>query len=387
MELFLLYREQSLARRSLKMIVRILGSLILFAGLIYGAEDVAQGNTALQEPNMTMIPQTNPAQNTAQDTQTPQPPLAKGQRDPSLAYPPNTPTPKITRDVAPTYVDNFKRDQFQAQPTLNAAIALAKKGEMEQALKLFSQSCDEGNPAGCFGAGLMHMYGQGTINDQQKAVAYYQEACSGGDAVACTNLAIAYDDGVGIQMDKERALQYYLVGCEGGDSISCTNAGWMYANGVGTPKNYYQSLNSYNKACNLGSELGCYNLGLMSNTYNVYGVDKDRLGALDMNYIACSQGDMVGCANLGYLYSTGEAGAPLNYYNAAKYFDLACQNGVLSACNNLAVLYDNGRGVLQDRLRAMELFALACQNGFETSCQNYRIMNSNSRGSTRILGW
>ncbi|WP_199919418.1 hypothetical protein [Helicobacter enhydrae] len=50
------------------------------------------------------------------------------------------------------------------------------------------------------------------------------------------------------------------------------------------------------------------------------------------------------------------------------------------------MLFDNGRGVLQDRLRAMDLFAFACQNGFETACQNYRIMNSNNSGRIKLFG-
>lgn len=382
MEHLLLDCAKKSNKQELKMLRIALLGIIFCAIRMFGAESATpqatpQAPQANAQAPQVAQPTTNQAQ-LSQATQQPQP--KKGQRDPNITFPPSTPAPKVTRDVAPTYADNFKLERFQSQPTLNAAVDLAKKGQMQQALELFKQSCNEGNPAGCFGSGLMYMYGQGTINNPQIATNYYFQACAGGDGVACTNLAIAYDEGMGVQMDKEKALQYFLVGCENGDSTGCNNAGWMYANGVGTPKNYYQSLASYNKSCNLGSELGCYNLGLMSNTYNVYGIDKDRLGAIDMNYIACSQGDMVGCANLGYLYATGDAGAPINYFNAAKYFDMACQGGVMSACNNMGVLYDNGRGVLMDKLRAMELFAYACQNGFETACQNYRIMNSNPSG-------
>ena len=215
--------------------IALLG-IIFFGMRMFGAEgDLAQATpqtpqTNTPQPQSVQTPQDQIPQvaQTTPPAQQPQP-LKKGQRDPNISFPPNAQAPKVTKDIAPTYADNFKLEKFQAQPTLNAAIDLAKKGKMKQALQLFKQSCNEGNPAGCFGSGLMYMYGQGTINNQEKAVAYFFEACAGGDGVACTNLAIAYDEGMGVQIDKEKALQYFLVGCEGGDSTGCNNAGWMYA--------------------------------------------------------------------------------------------------------------------------------------------------------------
>lgn len=287
-------------------------------------------------------------------------------------------------------LDDMLENVNQSNTALKAAMSFAKEGDYESALGLFAQSCEQGNAAGCFGTGLIYMYGASSgMPEPQKAANYYYKACTGGDAVACANLAMAYDNGQGVKEDKVQAAQLYEVACQGGDSLGCTNAGWMYANGVGVKKDYQKSLAYYNSACQLGSDLGCYNLGLMTNTYNVYGMTKDKMGYVEMNYVACQQGDIVGCGNLGWMYATGSNGADKNYYNAAKYFTLACDSGHIQSCNNLGVLYDGGFGVRQNKRKAIELFGLACDYGIESGCNNYSLMKTKgsvSAGNNLLFG-
>ena len=59
---------------------------------------------------------------------------------------------------------------------------------------MFNTACDQGNPAGCFGVGVMFMYGAGVQSDTQKAIKYYQKGCAGGDPTACANLGMIYDE-------------------------------------------------------------------------------------------------------------------------------------------------------------------------------------------------
>ncbi|GAA9385670.1 hypothetical protein TH0802_02950 [Helicobacter pylori] len=259
-----------------------------------------------------------------------------------------------------------------AQTELSAGIDLAKKGDYQGAFKLFSQSCDNGNAAGCFAVGAMYANGVGIQTNRLKAARYYEMGCSGGDATACANLAQMYENKKNADTnDKENALQLYAVACQGGDMLACNNLGWMFANGSGVPKDYYKAISYYKFSCENGNDMGCYNLGLMSNVNNIYGIDKAQLSQVDLNYLACNAGDMIGCANLGWIYANGDLGAPLNNHYAAKYFQMACDGGILGSCNNLGVLYQKGLGVPQDDQRALDLFSYACDNGFESSCRNY----------------
>lgn len=266
---------------------------------------------------------------------------------------------------------------FASSSATTAGIALAQKGNYADAFSLFNKACDEeGDADGCLGVGLMYMYAIGTNGDDNKAVAYYKKSCSAGSALACSNLASIYDNGTNsIPQDKLMASELYIVGCNGGDVFACNNLGYMYANGIGIQKNYFKSLQYYKFACDLGSSLGCYNLGLLSNTYNIFGLNKDKLGLIDLNYVACKQGDLIGCANLGYMYATGANKAPKNSFNAIKYLNIACEGGILSSCNNLAIMYQKGQGVRQNFDRALQLFGISCDKGLNVACKNYKYLN------------
>ncbi|PAF53920.1 hypothetical protein BKH42_03950 [Helicobacter sp. 13S00482-2] len=296
----------------------------------------------------------------------------QSENPPTLAPNPKPDTPRTTKPT-PIMTDHLNSPD-SAQGLLEAGISAAKEGDYKSAFKFFTQSCDQGNPAGCFAIGTMYMNGVGIQTNIQKAQRYYEMGCSGGDATACANLAMIYDYQKNAdQNDKEKAAQLYMTGCQGGDVLACNNLAWMYANGEGVPKDYFKSLQYYKYACEAGSDLGCYNLGLMSNTNNIYGVDKAKLGIVDLNYLACNAGDVKACANLGWIYTNGLSGAPVSYFYAAKYYQVACDGGVLSSCNNLGILYQKGLGVPQDAQRALDLFAYVCDTGLQSGCDNYRI--------------
>lgn len=305
--------------------------------------------------------------------------------DIAINYAPRIPpmpyTPTNINVVAPSYnlprPDNNPTENALASPksasaTLNAGVEAARKGDYKQALSMFNTACDQGNPAGCFGVGVMFMYGAGVQSDTQKAIKYYQKGCAGGDPTACANLGMIYDEAPNMGNNKQKAAEMYMTGCAGGDVDACNNIGWAYANGSGVPKDLNKALQYYRFACDAGSQLGCYNLGLLNNASNVYGINANKLNPVDMNYVACNAGDIVGCANLGWIYSQGIEGAPINYGLAAQYFNTACIGGVASSCNNLGVLYEQGRGITQNTGQALQMYSLACEAGLNNGCDNYR---------------
>lgn len=123
--------------------------------------------------------------------------------------------------IAGAPLDDMLENVNESNTALKSAMSFARDGDYESALQLFAQSCDQGNAAGCFGSGLIYMYGANSgVPEPQKAVNYYYKACVGGDAVACANLAMAYDNGQGVKEDKDQAAQLYEVACQGGDSRS-----------------------------------------------------------------------------------------------------------------------------------------------------------------------
>ncbi|RDU74391.1 hypothetical protein CQA57_01385 [Helicobacter anseris] len=301
---------------------------------------------------------------------------------PTIAPNPNPDERKIPLDNPET--GSSMTSPKTSKDLLYFGMEAVKKGNYAAAFDFFVQSCDSGNPAGCFAVGTMYMNGVGIQTDLQKAERYYQLGCSGGDATACSNLAMIYDyKEQASASDKEKALQLYMTGCQGGDVLACNNLAYMYANGDGVPKDYFKAIQYYKFACEAGSDLGCYNLGLLSNTNNIYGYNRANLTLVDMNYLACNAGDIGGCANLGWIYANGLSGAPVSYYYAARYFEKACNGGNIGSCNNLAVLYQKGLGVTQDTQRALDLFAYTCNLGHQKGCDNYRIFKQQLQGSRK----
>ncbi|RDU60619.1 sel1 repeat family protein [Helicobacter sp. MIT 14-3879] len=305
--------------------------------------------------------------------------------DIAISYAPRIPpmpyTPNNINIVQPSYnfpkpddspLENALADPRSSSATLNAGVDAARKGDYKKALSMFNTACDQGNPAGCFGVGVMFMYGAGVQSDTQKAIKYYQKGCAGGDPTACANLGMIYDEAPNMGNNKQKAAEMYMTGCAGGDVDACNNIGWAYANGQGVPKDINKALQYYRFACDAGSQLGCYNLGLLNNTNNTYGINAASMNPVDLNYVACNAGDIVGCANLGWIYSQGIEGAPRNYGLAAQYFNTACIGGVASSCNNLGVLYEQGRGITQNAGQALEMYSLACEAGLHNGCNNYK---------------
>ena len=313
--------------------------------------------------------------------------------DIAISYAPRVPpmpyTPNNINIVQPSYnlpkpdnspTENALADPKSASATLNAGVEAARKGDYKQALSMFNTACDQGNPAGCFGVGVMFMYGAGVQSDTQKAIKYYQKGCAGGDPTACANLGMIYDEAPNMGNNKQKAAEMYMTGCAGGDVDACNNIGWAYANGSGVPKDLNKALQYYRFACDAGSQLGCYNLGLLNNAGSVYGINNPNMNAADLNYVACNAGDIVGCANLGYIYAQGLEGAPINYGLAAQYFNTACMGGVASSCNNLGVLYEQGRGITQNAGQALQMYSLACEAGLHNGCDNYRNLKAKIGG-------
>jgi hypothetical protein len=81
----------------------------------------------------------------------------------------------------------------------------------------------------------------------------------------------------------------------------------------------------------------------------------------------CEAGEASSCEWLGYMHETGE-GAPQNYAEAARYYDLACSAGRDEACAHLAMMYDIGLAVEEDPKRAAELYDKACKAGNTWAC-------------------
>jgi TPR repeat protein len=105
----------------------------------------------------------------------------------------------------------------------------------------------------------------------------------------------------------------------------------------------------------LGSSLGIF-----------LGVAEDDFRGASRYRQACDGGDTGGCVVLGFMYEQDrflERGFPRDFARAAALYRQGCEAGVATGCSRLATMYEDGRGVMQDDVRAHALFNIGAWQG------------------------
>ena len=199
----------------------------------------------------------------------------------------------------------------------------------EQAVRLWTKSCDSGDALGCSNLGVMYENAHGVAQDHERAVSLYRQGCDGGDANGCTNLGVMYRNARGVAQDHERAVSLYRQGCDGGDANGCTNLGFMYGTARGVAQDHERAVTLYRQGCDGGSARGCTSLGFMYGTAR--GVAQDHERAVSLYRQGCDGGNARGCTSLGFM----------------------CENAL---------------GIAQDDERALSLYGQGCEGGDDLGC-------------------
>ena len=89
----------------------------------------------------------------------------------------------------------------------------------------------------------------------------------------------------------------------------------------------------------------------------------------------CQRGDFSSCLFLGIAYDDGK-GVTQDKFKAVKLYTKACELRDGRGCSNLGLMYSNGEGVKLDKRRALELYGKACDLKEELGCENYAILKN-----------
>lgn len=85
---------------------------------------------------------------------------------------------------------------------------------------------------------------------------------------------------------------------------------------------------------------------------------------------SCDGGTIDACSDLGMRYSEGR-GVVEDDVKAAMFHDKACTGGVSDNCSMLGIAYNEGKGVVPDATRSATAFAHACEFGGAIACGNF----------------
>jgi TPR repeat protein len=209
-----------------------------------------------------------------------------------------------------------------------------------RAASLFAKACEMGHAEGCLHAAMLQEQSHGADGPDVQALILYTMACEGGVTEACAHLS----DGGG--KDEARAAEISAGACEKGDLRACAALAERLEEGRGVETNLLRAAELYAKGCDGGNALSCYRLGMLIDAGNGV-VKQDKARAMTLFKKACAADQVNAC---------------VSFHNGA------CNGGDATSCFDLAILYDAGRGVQQDRERALELFSKACKGGYASGC-------------------
>jgi len=124
---------------------------------------------------------------------------------------------------------------------LDAAVAAARGGEYETALRRLSPLAEKGDARAQFDLGFMHAYGWGLPRNPAEALVWYRKAADQGLAIAQHFLGLAHVNGDGVRPDDAEAARWFGRAAAQGFSQAQYMFGLMHLDGRGVAKDPVQS--------------------------------------------------------------------------------------------------------------------------------------------------
>lgn len=281
-----------------------------------------------------------------------------------------------------------------ARAMLLALQNAANEAETKAGYDWLSRAAQKGHAAAQFQMGLMaERSGPENIGE---AVVFYLAAAKQGFALAQSNLASLYARGEGVPQDDTKAAEWSLLAARQGNALSQFRLGSMYAAGRGVPKDLGKAAEWLEKAALQGVANAQAHLGALylagqgvgkDETKGMYWIRKAaELGqpeavrilaaasaegrtakaeppSFAKSRLAADGGDPIAQYTLALMYQRGEAGAPRDPIEAAKWMSRSAEKGYAAAQAQLGFYYANGVGVTRDEEEAARWFKMAVKQG------------------------
>lgn len=232
------------------------------------------------------------------------------------------------------------------QPT-EGGTALVEKNP-EEALKMFTQAADKGNPAANRLLAQIHEEGLGgQKKDLKKALEFYTKAANGRDPEALFRMGVASEQGwmdpdskeVLVQPNAKNALDLYRLAAQNNDLRALYNVGVYYENGNVVDKDVDKAFELFKRAAENGVPQAMQKVGLAYQ--NGQGVKQDLVAAKSWFEAGSNANFAPSQLSLGAMYEMG-SGVGANAGAAANQYSLAADQGLPLAMLRLASMYERG---------------------------------------------
>jgi len=245
---------------------------------------------------------------------------------------------------------------------------------MDEVLKLWKLSAQQGLAAAQCNMGFAIRKGRGATKNFSAAVGWYRKAAQSNNANAECNLGLAYYLGRGAPQNHAIAAAWYRKSADQGYATAQFNLGLMYAQGSGLPKSDDDAVRWYRMAAYQGHADAQVNLG--NAHYSGIGVERSATLAARWYHKAAAQGHADAQCNLGLLNERGEGSQQRSLLGKAlAWYHKAARQGHRDAAFNLGTMHERGGdGVEKSDLLAVRFFRQAADKGCPRAQHNLGVM-------------
>jgi uncharacterized protein len=167
------------------------------------------------------------------------------------------------------------------------------KKDLLKALELFTYSAQRGHPEDAYNVGVLYREGEGGVEQSfAKAKDWFERSAAQNYPSAFDKLGLMSAKGEGQPADPSKAFEYFARGAELGDASAIVNLGTAYRKGEGIAVDYAKALSLFQRAAKLRRTSAYTNLAEMYRKGQ--GVDSDPVEALFWYQLAASQGNSSG---------------------------------------------------------------------------------------------
>ncbi|MCC6620369.1 MAG: sel1 repeat family protein [Deltaproteobacteria bacterium] len=264
---------------------------------------------------------------------------------PAPATPKPTPaTPPQAELVLPPFEEAAARCIASGDALACAVAGGVALGSLEpqKGARYFKRACDLGEPTNCTGLGRL----AALRGDDRTAMKLFEQSCSQGELMACGHLAdLLQYDRPGARADLVRARALATRSCEGGepmgcfalaavrcsadgDRVACVEAARYFLDGD-KPQ---MGARYFKRGCDQGERVSCAGLGRLA------AMRGDIRAAARLFEKFCDQGNMEACGQLAGILRRGEGGVRADPVRARALATQSCESGDPEGCFELAEL-------------------------------------------------
>jgi len=234
----------------------------------------------------------------------------------------------VSNEIPASTVIPEESSKVPGQEIYDAAVAVIRRAQnpaaAEEAMKLFREAAELGNPAAQHALGVSYFTGLGAAKSTEEALAWFHKSAAQGYADAEFRIASIYIRGDGVPADEAKALEFLRKAAERGHTEAQYNLATLYSTGQSVPKDAAEAAKWFRKAAEAGHPTAQ--------------------------------------SNVGVLYASGEV-LEKNMEQAVQWWRKAAEQGQPSAQFNLAQSLFEGKSVAKDLVEAYKWYHLAAEQG------------------------